>query len=114
MPRLNYMSRPKKKKQKMSIFEKQERTIAVILSYINANKTATTHRIRKTLKLSYDDLYQYVNDLQHNYKEYVSWNKKERTFTHIKKYVIEEEIIIKPLCDEEVKTINVMKQEIQK
>ena len=113
MPRLNYKARPKEKKPKESSFSKHEKKITIILSLIKARGTVSEFDIRHALKLSYTKSYQLITDLQHNYQEYVSWKKKDRTFTHLKEYVIEEEIKIKELTDEEVIAIAAMKQEVK-
>jgi len=115
MTRLNYMARSKlrTKQPKKTTYQKEQRKMQVILSLIKANKTIKDFEIRKALKLSYNIHYKFMADLQHNYQEFVSWNKKERTFTHLKDYVIEEEIKIKELTDDEVKTIDAIKLEVK-
>ena len=115
MSRLNYLVRSRlKKKPKKTTYQKEQEKTLIILSLIKANKTISDFHIRKILKLPYNIHYKFMADLQHNYQEYVSWNKKERTFTHIKDYVIGEEIKIKELTDNEVKTIDAIKQEVMK
>lgn len=113
MAKLNYLVRSKlrAKKPKVSTYEKEQKKTLIILSLIKANKTIKDSEIRHALKSPYNIHYKFMADLQHNYQEYVSWNKKDRTFTHLKDYVIEEEIKIKELTDNEVKTIDAIKLE---
>ena len=113
MHRLNYISRPRKAKPKVSSFDIHEKKITIILSLIKAKGTVSEFDIRHALKLSYTKSYQLMTDLQHNYQEYVEWKKKEKTFTHLKQIVIEEEIKIKELTDDEHKTIDAIKQEVK-
>jgi len=79
----NIKARPKKKTVKESPYEKHEKRILIALSLIKANGTVSEFTIRQTLKLSHTQQYQVVSDLQHNYQDDVSWNKKTRMFKRI-------------------------------
>jgi len=109
----NIRARPKVRKPKKSSFSKHEEKITIILSLIKARETVSEFDIRHALKLSYTKSYQLITDLQHNYQEYVSWNKKERTFTHLKEFVKEEEIEIKDnITEHDYKIMDAIRQEV--
>ena len=53
-----------------------------------------------------------MSDLQHNYQEYVSWNKKTRLFTHLKTFeIIEENEIKEKITENDYKIMHAIKQE---
>jgi len=79
----NIKARPKKKTVKDSPYEKHEKRVLIALSLIKATGTVSEFTIRHTMKLSYTQQYQVMSDLQHNYQDVVSWNKKSRMFKRI-------------------------------
>ena len=110
----NIRARPRKTKVKESGFEKQEEKIATVLAFIKSNGTVSDFQIRHVMKSSYTMHYQLMSDLRHNYQEYVSHDKKARTYTHLKERIIEEETEIKEkITDNDYKIMQAMKQEVK-
>lgn len=105
-------ARPKKKVVKESAFEKHEKRVSIALSLIKARGSISDFDIRHVLKLSNNLQYQLMSDLQHNYQEYVSWNKKTRLFTHLKTFeIIEENEIKEKITENDYKIMHAIKQE---
>ncbi len=106
--------RPKISKVKESGFIKEEEKIATALAFIKTNGTVSDFQIRHVMKSSYSLHERMMANLNHNYQEYVSHDKKARTYTHLKERITEKETEIKEkITDNDYKIMQAMKQEVK-
>ena len=112
--------RPKISKVKESGFIKEEETVKIALSLIQARESISSFDLKNIMKLTYSLHERLMTNLKQNYQEFVSWDKKTRMCKHVGKTTQEipplEEIPIKEkpgLSDNELNIMQTMKEEVK-
>ncbi len=116
----NIRPRSKISKVKESGFIKEEETVKIALSIIQASETISSFDLKNVMKLTYSLHERLMTNLKQNYQEYVSWDKKTRLLNYVGKSTqcktTLEEIPIKEkpkLLDNELNMMDAMKQEVK-
>ena len=92
----NIRPRPKISKVKESGFIKEEETVKIALSLIQARESISSFDLKNVMKLTYSLHERLMTNLKQNYQEYVSWDKKTRLLKYVGK-------ITMPCLKQEVK-----------